>query len=69
MLQSIREFARDRLAGRNDAAAVRRRHVDYFLCVAKPEARNCGTKPGRRAPQQLSAEAPDIRSALLGQPN
>jgi predicted ATPase/DNA-binding SARP family transcriptional activator/Tfp pilus assembly protein PilF len=64
MLETIRDYALERLAARGDGVAVRRRHADY--CVALSEE----AEPGLLGPQQrewlerLDAERDNIRAAL-----
>ena len=64
MLETIREYAREKLAQRDDAAAVAARHCDHYFALAKA-ARN-----GLRGPQQadwlwrLEVELDNIRSAI-----
>jgi predicted ATPase/DNA-binding SARP family transcriptional activator len=65
MLQSIREFARNRLAAREDAAAVRRRHAEYYLSLAESLGPQLWGPDQVHAFRQLDAEAPDLRGALL----
>lgn len=64
MLETIREYAREKLAQRGDAAAVAARHCDHYFVLAKA-ARN-----GLRGPEQadwlwrLEVEVDNIRSAV-----
>ena len=64
MLESIREFALERLAARGDGDDVRRRHAAYYLVLAEE------AEPGLLGPQQrewlerLDAELDNIRAAL-----
>ncbi len=64
MLETIREFAQERLVQRDDATATAARHCDYFLGVAK-------TARGKlRGPEQaewtrrLEAELDNLRAAI-----
>ena len=64
MLDTIREYVREKLAGRDDAAAIAARHCDHYFAMAKA-ARN-----GLRGPEQadwlwrLEVELDNIRSAI-----
>jgi predicted ATPase/class 3 adenylate cyclase len=64
MLDTIREYAREKLAQRDDAGAAAARHCDHYFAMAK-EARN-----GLRGPQQadwlwkVEVELDNIRSAI-----
>ena len=64
MLETIREYALERLAARGDGEAVRRRHADYYVALAEE------AEPGLLGPQQrewlerLDAERDNIRAAL-----
>jgi predicted ATPase/DNA-binding SARP family transcriptional activator/Flp pilus assembly protein TadD len=64
MLETIREYALERLAGRGDGGAVRRRHARFYLDLAQE------AEPGLVGPHQrewldrLDAERANIRAAL-----
>jgi len=64
MLETIREYALERLEGGGEAEALRRRHAEYFLRFAEQIA------AGRRGPQErtwlgrLDAEHENLRGAL-----
>ena len=64
MLDTIREYAREKLAGRDDAAAVAARHCDHYFAMAK------AAREGLRGPEQadwlwrLEVELDNIRSAI-----
>ncbi|MEW1921213.1 BTAD domain-containing putative transcriptional regulator [Pseudarthrobacter oxydans] len=65
LLQSIREFARDRLALLPEEHEVRRRHAGHYLALAEslgPQLWGGGQMDAFRA---LHAEALDLRAALL----
>ena len=65
MLETIGEYARDRLEERGEAAAVRRRHRDYFVALAEesePELAG-GPKQARRL-TRLELEHDNFRAAL-----
>ena len=64
MLETIHEYALERLAARGDGEAVRRRHADYYVALSEE------AEPGLLGPQQrewlerLDAERDNIRAAL-----
>ena len=64
MLETIREYALDRLAARGDGDVVRRRHADYYVALSEE------AEPGLLGPRQrewlqrLDAERDNIRAAL-----
>ena len=65
MLETIHEFARERLASSADADAIRRRHAEHFLALAEPIAER-----GERSshletwPTTDRRDHPDFRAAL-----
>jgi predicted ATPase/DNA-binding NarL/FixJ family response regulator len=64
MLETVREFARERLAGSGEADAVRAAHAAYFLALAKrliPEAPGTPIVPWTAI---IEAEHPNLRAAL-----
>lgn len=64
MLDTIREYAREKLAQRDDAAAAAARHCDHYFAMAKT------ANKGLRGPQQadwlwkVEVELDNIRSAI-----
>jgi predicted ATPase/DNA-binding CsgD family transcriptional regulator len=64
MLETIREFALERLEASGEAEATRRAHADHFLALAA--AANVGTKGGelRWWLAWLAAEIDNVRAAL-----
>jgi tetratricopeptide (TPR) repeat protein len=64
MLETIREYALERLAESAEGDVVRRRHADFYLALAEE------AEPGLRGPQQLSwlervdAERDNLRASL-----
>ena len=64
MLETIREYAREKLAARDDAAAVAARHCDHYFALAK------AARDGLKGPEQadwlwrLEVELDNIRSAI-----
>ncbi|WP_311380755.1 BTAD domain-containing putative transcriptional regulator [Arthrobacter sp. ISL-28] len=65
MLQTIREFARDRLESYVDALTVRRRHAEYYLSVAEVVSPHLWAPGQVDAFHALHADAPDLRGAFL----
>ena len=64
MLETIREFATERLEASAEAAALRRRHAAYFLALAEEsEPSIMGTNPGEGL-DRLTAEHDNLRAAL-----
>lgn len=64
MLETIREYARERLVESGEAAAIQRRHADLFLALAEkvePQLRSGEREIGLR---QLEAEHDNLRAAL-----
>ncbi len=64
MLETIRDYAAERLAGSEEAAEIARRHADYFLALAER------AELGLRGPEQrtwlerLDLEQANLRAAL-----
>ena len=65
MLHSIREFARNRLAQREDEQAFRCRHADFYLRLARTLAPRLWGHGEHKAFRLLTADAAELRSALL----
>jgi predicted ATPase/class 3 adenylate cyclase len=58
MLETIREYATERLAGSNEADSIRDRHLAFFLTLAED------TLEGDASASSLDAEHDNIRAAL-----
>ncbi|HET7035348.1 MAG TPA: TIR domain-containing protein [Thermomicrobiaceae bacterium] len=66
MLETIREYAAERLAPRPDAVAVRQAHAAYYLTLAEEaEGAARGPEPGAWL-DRLSREHDNLRAALSG---
>ncbi|HEX2272787.1 MAG TPA: BTAD domain-containing putative transcriptional regulator [Acidimicrobiales bacterium] len=65
MLETVREYGRERLAEADEADEVRRRHAAYFLDVAE-EAERLHWTPGggRKAVRRLEQELDELRAAI-----
>ena len=64
MLETIREFAEERLAASSEAEAVRKRHADFFIAFAE-RYELAGLLPdGDRVLTLLEAENANLRAAL-----
>jgi len=64
MLETIREYAHDRLAEQGEAAALRSRHATHYLAIAEQaEPKIHGTQQ-IAALEQLEAEHDNLRAAL-----
>ena len=64
LLETIREYALERLGAEHDEAAARRRHAQYFVDLAvraKPNLRGAEAAPWL---EQLDAEQDNVRAAL-----
>ena len=65
MLETMREYALERLAERGDGEAVRRRHADFYLRLAE-EAEPALLGPGQlRWARKLDSERENLRAALI----
>ncbi|HYN18686.1 MAG TPA: tetratricopeptide repeat protein, partial [Actinomycetes bacterium] len=67
MLETIREFAAERLEGSGEADEVRRRHADYFLALAEeayPHVKVESLRGGRLWLDRLESEVDNLRMAL-----
>jgi predicted ATPase/DNA-binding SARP family transcriptional activator len=61
LLETVRQYAAERLDSRQKTVAVRSRHADYFLIVAESaETRGAGQSQGLR---QLDADIDNLRAA------
>ncbi|MDQ2965001.1 MAG: tetratricopeptide repeat protein, partial [Chloroflexota bacterium] len=64
MLETIREYAADQLAGAGHAEEVERRHADHFLALAEQaEPELTGSRPARFL-DALAADHDNLRTAL-----
>jgi predicted ATPase/class 3 adenylate cyclase len=64
MLDTVREYALERLAGRSEADTVARRHADYYLGLAEQaESELSGSWQGAWY-ERLEADLPNFRAAL-----
>jgi predicted ATPase len=64
MLETIREFAAERLAESGAGEDTRQRHADYFLALAEDEERHLRGPQPEDAVRRLGRENDNIRSAL-----
>ncbi len=64
LLETIRQYARQKSAGSGDAASVRRRHADYYLCLAEEIAPKINTAERGIWLARLEVEADNMRAAL-----
>jgi predicted ATPase/DNA-binding CsgD family transcriptional regulator len=64
MLETIREFAAERLAGTPAAARVRGAHADAFLALAEPAGRPLAGQGEREWLERLAVEHDNIRAAI-----
>jgi len=64
MLETIRQYARERLDARDDMQLVARRHAEHITALAEAAERRLMQSGGRVWEQRLEAELGDIRLAL-----
>lgn len=64
LLETIREFAQERLLANGETATVRRRHADYFLALAEAAVGAMQGQDKKRALDQLEQEHENLRAAL-----
>ena len=64
MLETIREFAIERLEASGEADALRRRHVDYFLALAEEAEPNLRSAEPKAWLERLGPENDNLRAAL-----
>jgi len=66
MLDTIREYAAERLEARGDAAEIRRRHGRYFLALARSAHRLARGPEEPASFARLERESDNLRAALSG---
>ena len=64
MLETIREYALERLAEDPDAEDIRRRHAEYFAAIGEELDHAHASAEGRRRMRELAAEIDNVRAAL-----
>ncbi|HEX8067891.1 MAG TPA: LuxR C-terminal-related transcriptional regulator [Thermoleophilaceae bacterium] len=65
LLETVRDYATERLDDAGEADAVRDRHLDYFLRLAETAAPDLpAAGPARERLERLDAEAANLRAAL-----
>jgi predicted ATPase/DNA-binding CsgD family transcriptional regulator/DNA-binding XRE family transcriptional regulator len=64
MLETVREYAAERLAASGEAELLRRRHASYFTALAEQAEPTFYTSTESTAAEQLEAELPNMRAAL-----
>jgi tetratricopeptide (TPR) repeat protein len=66
MLETVREYALERLAENPDAGTVRDRHADWFLALAEQAASRLDTADQALWLDRIEQEYPNVREALRG---
>jgi predicted ATPase/DNA-binding CsgD family transcriptional regulator len=69
MLETIREYASERLVASGEAAEIPRRHAEYFLALAEGAAPEFWRSEVIAAPNRLEAEHENLRAALAWSQN
>jgi predicted ATPase/class 3 adenylate cyclase len=64
MLETIREYALERLAASGEAEVVRRKHAEYYLELAETAERSFAGPEERRWMDALEAEFSNLRAAI-----
>jgi len=64
MLETVREFVRERLAGRSDALDVRRRHAEFYRAFAERSDRRLRTVGHDELYERLYAESGNLAAAV-----
>ena len=64
LLETVRQYAGDKLLAAGEAAAVRDRHRDCFLALAERASRCCWTRDQPAWLDRLEAEHDNLRAAL-----
>jgi tetratricopeptide (TPR) repeat protein len=63
LLETLRQYGRERLAGRAEARAVRERHADYYLSMAEVMAERAKGPEQKAALEHLAAAHDDLWAA------
>jgi hypothetical protein len=64
MLETIRQYAQDRLEDRGDTEAARRRHADYYVSLAEAAGPHLRTREVRTWARIVARETDNLRAAL-----
>jgi|GEM_PF-1872176 len=64
MLETIREYARERLAERGEAGTIRQRHAEHFLKMAREAESNLRGPEQQMWLERLAADIDNLRAAL-----
>ena len=64
LLESIRQYAQERLEAAGDAAAVRRRHADYFVAVAEGFGPRLRSRDQTVSANEAARDIDNFRAAL-----